>query len=95
MFPCEAIKNRRLVQFSYDGHPRRVVPAAHGSHVTTGNEVLRGYQIGGTSSSREIPLWDLFLVGKIVDAEILDEGFAEDPPGFVRGDKHIDVHCEL
>ncbi len=56
---CTAIKERRLVAFDYDGHPRVVQPAAHGPHVSTGNPVLRGYQVGGTGKTREVPFWDL------------------------------------
>jgi len=44
---CEAIESRRLVEFTYDGHPRVVIPAAYGRHGTTGNPVLRAYQAGG------------------------------------------------
>ena len=84
-----AIENRRLVEFVYDGHPRVVIPAAYGVHVSTGNAVLRGYQIRGTSSSRSVPLWDLFLIGKMESAKVLEEGFTADPPGYAQNDKHI------
>jgi hypothetical protein len=63
--------------------------------VKTGNEILRGYQIGGTSSTRTVPLWDLFLTSKIADAEILEEGFDQNPPGYKRDDKHLVIHCQL
>ena len=42
---CDAIAERKNVTFDYDGHHRVVQPAAHGPHATTGNDVLRGYQI--------------------------------------------------
>ena len=92
---CTAITNRQLVSFEYDGHQRIVEPAAHGSQVTTGNAVLRGYQVGGTSSSSTPPLWDLFLVDKIRSFKILDQSFSEIPPGYRQDDKHIDICCEL
>jgi hypothetical protein len=84
-----------LVSFTYDGHERVVVPAAYGTHKTTGNPMLRGYQIRGTSASRTPPLWDLFLVEKMVGFAELDETFADDPPLYERGDKHLNVECEL
>lgn len=92
---CTAIAQRHLVSFVYDGHPRVVIPVAHGPHKTTGNSVLRGYQIRGTSSSRVVPLWDLFLVEKLSRFQVLDETFEGAPPGYSRDDKHIDVHCQL
>ena len=92
---CDAIADRHLVSFVYHGHQRVVIPAAHGPHKTTGNAVLRGYQVRGTSSSRALPLWDLFLVAEMEDAQILDETFADDPPQYSHGDKHINICCEL
>ncbi len=92
---CTAIREKRLVSFTYDGHSRVVIPAAHGPHKTTGNSVLRGYQIRGTSSTRSVPLWDLFLTDNMVGFQVLDETFAAAPPDYSRGDKHINVHCEL
>ena len=74
---------------------RVVQPAAHGPHVSTGNPVLRAYQVGGTGNTREVPFWDLYLVAKIRNFRMLDERFDEDPPGYRRGDKHIRVHCQL
>lgn len=92
---CAAIAGRHLVTFRYDGCDRVVIPAAHGTHKTTGNAVLRGYQIRGTSNTRDVPLWDLFLVDKMEGVEILDEAFVDDPPHYRRGDKHINICCEL
>ena len=62
-------------------------PAAHGIHKDTSNEVLRGYQVGGRSNSRQPPLWDLFLVDKILNLQITSRVFAEDPPFFSKNDK--------
>jgi hypothetical protein len=93
---CSAIKNRRLVGFAYDGHSRIVIPTAYGTQSTTGNKVLRGYQIRGTSGSGVPPKWGLFLVDKITDFQILDEAIPFTPPGYSPGDKHISpIHCEL
>lgn len=92
---CDAIAERKNVTFDYDGHHRVVQPAAHGPHATTGNDVLRGYQIAGSGKTRSVPFWDLFLVAKITNFRVLDERFQADPPGYAKGDKHIDVHCEL
>jgi hypothetical protein len=72
------------------------MPAACGRHATTGNRVLRAYQIRGSSSTRPVPLWDLFLVEKTVDPQMLDETFEGDPPSYRRNDKHISpIECQL
>lgn len=93
---CAAIQGRKLVRFTYDGHPRVVIPAAFGNHATTGNLVLRGYQVGGSSSTRTPPLWDLFLVEKMVGVELEGGTFTDTPPDYRPGDKHIaPIQCEL
>lgn len=84
-----AIRERREIEFTYDGHLRVVQPAAHGRHKDTGNEVLRGYQIGGGSNSRQPPLWDLFLVAKINSLTVTDRRFTANPPHYSQGDKHM------
>jgi hypothetical protein len=83
----DAIAQRVEIEFDYDGQPRVVRPAAHGIHKDTGNEVLRGYQVGGRSNSRQPPLWDLFLVNKIANLHVTSRVFQEDPPFYSRDDK--------
>lgn len=86
---AEAIRSRQIISFAYDGHPRIVEPAAFGRHASTGNLVLRGYQVGGSSRTRLVPLWDLFLVEKMGSPAVTGETFAEVPPKYKRDDKHI------
>ena len=87
----DAINNRNTITFTYDGHSRVVIPAAYGNHISTGNKVLRGYQIGGTSSTRSVPLWDMFLVDKITNLHVnMDDTFEDNPHGYVADDSHID-----
>jgi len=85
----DAINHRLVVEFTYDGLPRKVIPTAVGQHATTRNAVLRGYQVDGLSKTRPVPLWDLFLLTKIVGLRVTKERFADDPPGYRKGDKHI------
>jgi len=92
----DAIHDRFEIEFTYDGQPRIVQPAAHGLHKDTGKESLRGYQIGGRSNSRNPPLWDMFTVSKISDLVITDRKFPDDPRFYSRGDKHLRViYAEL
>lgn len=92
---CAAIRNRKLISFVYDGLPRIVQPAAYGSHATTGSMKLRGYQVGGASSSGSLPQWRLFSVDKMESPSMLDETFSDSPPGYSPGDQHLNVICEL
>lgn len=86
----EAIKSRSIIEFVYEGHPRTVVPAAYGHHVTTRNLVLRGYQVGGTrTSGGVVPHWSLFRVDKMGSVSASGEKFIDDPPDYIRGDKDI------
>lgn len=91
----DAIADRRVVTFVYDGHLRVVHPATLGLHVSTGRLSLRGYQVGGTSRSRSVPLWDLFTVAKIEGLVVTAEKFVGNPPGYSPGDKHLRVIAEL
>jgi len=92
----EAIATRSLLAFTYDGHARVVIPAAHGRHATTGNSVLRAYQIGGTGKTRTVPFWSLFLQSKIVSPHLAGGTFTENPPDYKRGDTDISpIECQL
>jgi hypothetical protein len=77
-----------MVSFSYEGHPRVVIPAAYGAHATTGNLVLRGYQVRGSCVEGVLPSWRLFLIDETSATLTLDESFV-DPPGYRRDDQHI------
>ncbi|HVW90951.1 MAG TPA: hypothetical protein VHC01_15950 [Gaiellaceae bacterium] len=84
-----AIRARRLVSFRYHGKPRIVVPAVYGRHATSGNLVLRAYQVGGSGSSRASPYGHLFLVDEIEDPVALEETYPGEPHGYQRDDRHI------
>ena len=73
---CDAINNKRILSFTYNGYSRKVEPHAHG-RTKGGNEVLRAYQIsGGHASSRHYEGWHLFSVSKIVGLTTLQDGFS-------------------
>lgn len=46
---CKAIQEQKVLEFTYDGHHRKVEPYCHGRS-KKGKESLRGYQIAGGSS---------------------------------------------
>lgn len=85
----QAIDSRLHVRFVYEGQPRVVQPAALGRHMITGALSLRGYQTGGRSNSRPPPFWTMFSLDKIVDLEMVDDPFVDDPPGYADGDRLV------
>ena len=91
---CKAIQNKSVLKFTYQGHQRVVEPHAYGLSRAR-NEVIRCYQIGGTSSS-EIPAWKLFEVDEIESLKVTNEHFLKPHDGYSKGDKHmIEIYCEL
>lgn len=73
---CSAINAKKVIQFYYNGGTRLVEPFCYGVHRDTGNEVVRGYQVGGHSESGEPVGWKLFRVAEISNLVIIDEYFA-------------------
>jgi predicted DNA-binding transcriptional regulator YafY len=93
---CEAISKKRVIKFYYEGLERIVQPHVYGKNKTTGKEFLRGYQVGGYSSSGKIPGWRLFDVSKISEIELTDETFDNPAPGYNRNDPQIShIYCRI
>lgn len=85
----QAIKQHRLLSFSYESLPRKVIPAALGVHRSSGNLVLRAYQVGGATESGRVPLWRIFIVSDMVRVTLVDETFEGLPSGYRRGDRSM------
>ena len=68
-----AIEDRRLVNFSYQGRPRKAEPHDYG--INKGKVRLFCYQVGGESRSGKLPDWRLLEVPDISGLEITDESF--------------------
>jgi len=92
---CQAIRERGVLTFYYDGHFRKVEPHTYG--ITTANhEELRCYQTRGSSRSGTVPGWHLMLVEKISSLVVVPEKFSGPRPGYQRGDKDMStIFCEL
>ena len=89
-----AIDNRRVVQFTYDGHRRVVEPFLLGV-TTAGKPALRGYQTAGTSKTGTVPAWHLFSLSKISAIEVTQSCFEGVRPFYNPADKamlRIDAH---
>lgn len=93
---CRAIRERHVVQFTYHGYSRTVVPAACGLS-SAKKLVLRGYQTeGGSRSGRSVPFWTLYRASDI--QALVDTGirFEVAPAVYKPGDKGIsDIYAEL
>lgn len=90
---CQAIREKRVLSFSYDGYPRVVEPHCHGVS-TAGNSVLRCYQTSGGSSSGTVPGWHMMKTDKIIglaDAQLV---FAGPREGYKKADKGMSAIYE-
>jgi hypothetical protein len=91
----DAIQNRKVLSLIYDGISRRVEPHAYGMG-TSGNELLRCYQIAGSHGSDKPHDWDLLIVSKISALSNAGDTFAGPRPGYRRGDKAMStIYAEL
>lgn len=92
---CSAIRSRAVTQFYYDGGLRTVELHCHGTS-SAGNEVVRGYQTGGYSSSGEPVGWKLFDVAKISGLRQTGVVFQVNRPGYNPSDSAMQyVHCHV
>jgi hypothetical protein len=73
-----AIAGKRLIMFSYHGHPRKAEPHDYG--VNKGKVRLLCYQVGGESRSGKLPNWRLLDVPDISGLRITDETFSGGRP---------------
>lgn len=85
---AEAIENRQIITFLYEGLNRGVEPFTLG-RLHNGTLALSGFQITGRSQSGGIPDWRLFEVGKISRLEVHEEVFTRLRPGYNRRDSRM------
>jgi predicted DNA-binding transcriptional regulator YafY len=73
-----AIASKNTIEFSYHDHHRIVEPHVFGIH--NGRKQLLAYQIGGHSSSGNIPGWRRVNIDEITSARITSQTFAGQRP---------------
>ena len=78
---CRAIRERRLLTFSYNGQERVVAPYCCGLS-TRDAEVLRAVQVGGASSSGRFGFGKLWRVAQLKDVRLSDETFVANDPNY-------------
>jgi len=71
----EAIKSKKMVDFSYEYKPiSRAAP--HAIYISSkGNENLDAFQYGGFSKSGNLPAWRNFSLLKIMNLKMLNKKF--------------------
>lgn len=88
-----AIRQKRVVEFTYDGEIRIVEPHCYGL-TTKGNEAIRAFQIDGYSSTGTMG-WKMYDLSKADDIQLHDDVFSI-RGGYKRGDKGMSkIFCEL
>ena len=70
----QAIKQKRLIRFVYQGKKRIAEPHDYG--MQKGSVRLLSYQVAGESSSGRLPDWRWLDVPKMSNVELLEEKFA-------------------
>jgi hypothetical protein len=92
---CSAIKERRIIEFHYKGGTRKVEPFCYGIN-NTGNQVLRGFQIGGFSRSGNKYGWRLYTVSLISNLKVTDKYFGWNRPGYNPRDSQMTrIFCNI
>ena len=90
---CNAIRNKKIIEFIYDGENRIVEPHCYGI-TTKGNESIRAFQIDGYSSSGKMG-WKLYDLSKAKNIQVLEESF-KIRNDYKKGDKNMSrIYCEL
>lgn len=72
---CEAIREKKIVEFAYHGEMRVVEPYACGV-VKKNRYQLRGFQVGGKSSSNPLLGWRMFLLEEMSELKLTETVFS-------------------
>ncbi len=92
---CEAILQRKVIHFSYDGGYRIAEPHCYGTS-RDGNELLRAYQIGGHSESGNPIGWKLFRLDELSSLSIREDSFSGPRPQYNPNDPAMaSIYCRL
>ena len=92
---CEAIRCKKLLQFSYGNHMRVVEPHILGRD-SAGHDVLSAYLVRGYSESRKQPYWRFYLLSDLKPLTMVDETFPGPRKGYNPKDpRMLKVYCRL
>jgi hypothetical protein len=92
---CEAIRERRLLEFDYDGKHRVTEPYCHGIS-TTGKQSVRALQVGGATRPGGFGFGKMWTIEKMTDARVSETSFVPDDPNYNPDDSAMSViHCRI
>jgi hypothetical protein len=92
---CNAIRDRTLIAFDYDDHPRIAAPYCHGV-TRKWQESVRAVQVGGTSRSGTLGEGKLFTLAKMKNLRPTGQRFTPDDPEYDPNDAAlIGIHCRV
>jgi hypothetical protein len=92
---CQAIAQRKVIRFHYDGGTRDIEPHVHGVG-KDGGELLRGYQVSGFSRSGQVTGWKTFKLDEVRAMALTDRSFASPRVGYEPQDALMStIHCRL
>jgi hypothetical protein len=92
---CDAIRQRKLLEFSYHDLKRVVQPYCHGTS-TRGTEVLRAIQVRGSSRSGGLGMGKLWTVADMMSPRVLDESFTPNDRNYNPNDSAMtQIHCRI
>jgi hypothetical protein len=91
---CDAIRLRHLVRFLYHGGVRDVEPYVYGRD-GSGNELLRGFQVGGVSRSGDTVGWKMFHVEDMTNVAVTFEAFTPRPAYDPQDKVIVFMNCHI
>jgi hypothetical protein len=92
---CDAIRERRLLRFIYEGYERVVEPHLYGIN-TANHEMLSGWLVAGWSASKPEPGWRNYLVQEMHDIHVLATPFEPAREGYNPDDRGLrQVYCGI
>lgn len=93
---CDAIRDGEIIEFEYDGMVKIVEPFCYGVGFD-GQELLRGYVIGGFSDilGQEYS-WKLFTISHMGTIQYIGKKFSTIRNGYEKEDKDINtIYCSF
>jgi hypothetical protein len=92
---CQAIRERRLLEFDYDGKRRVTEPYCHGTS-TTGKESVRALQVGGNTRPGGFGFGKMWTIAKMADVSVSQTTFVPDDPNYNPDDSAMSaIHCRI
>ncbi len=84
----QALKERRVVTFTYHGYARTVEAHALGKSAD-GKAALLAWQTGGGSQTEPLPGWRTFLLADIMGLTLAETTFAKPRPDYHKGGRGL------